>query len=107
MEFVGMQAIADAAGVPYHTLWVAVRTHSIVLRIDRARTNQPPIANEQEIAHIRSRLASIHVPGYTPEPQPTECEAVAVQNLIASALLLEDRAGALCERLRRGKSTGE
>lgn len=55
-EYIGLQAISTAVGVTYNELWVAVRTAMVTLRISPNHSNEPYIANDDEVRAIRTRL---------------------------------------------------
>lgn len=100
MEYVGLQAIANAVGVSYHELWVAVRAKKIILRIDRNRTGEPVVATDTEINKFRIQLQQYNVPNARsdhqcsmPNQPGADDDDILIANLIASALRLEARAG--------------
>jgi hypothetical protein len=90
-EHVGLNAIAGAVGVSYHDLWLAVRTHRIVLRIDANRTGKPPVANFDEVQNIKAQL----LPDITPSKKSIGASEVDVDDgmskFITSVLNLEKR----------------
>lgn len=81
-EYVGLQAIATAvgAGVTYNELWVAVRTAIVTLRVAPELSNEPYVANDDEVRVIHSRLRPECAPPRHVAPAPEQPQELPAEN---------------------------